>query len=142
MIIRNLAELEMSFKTLFRTAKIIIETGRIVEADVNEFKPKRTNGQNAYYWLSCGWVSDCLNDAGLTYGEYKLPYNKNIVHDIQKHLFGVETTTKMKKDEFCEYIDKVTCLWQDKTKGAYQPKELPLSYLERKGYDLDYIYRN
>lgn len=141
MIIRQSSELEQAFKTLYRTAKIMIECGKEVFADVSEYKKKRSSQANAYYWLSNGWVAECLNDAGCTYGEFEIPFTPEIVHDIQKKLFGIKTTTKMTKDEFCDYIYRITAFWQDKTKGEYQPHELPLSYFEKRGYDLEYNLR-
>ena len=114
----------------------MLQYGKKVNVEVTEHKAKRTNEQNNYYWLFNSQLSDFLNDAGLTYGEYSIPYTSEIVHDINKKLFGVKTTTKMSVGEFCEYMNKLLFFWQDKTAGEFQMSELPANYLERKGYQI------
>jgi hypothetical protein len=108
--------------------------GKEIEVEVKEYKRKRSNQQNAYYWLCNGWVRDCLNGAGLTYGEFKLPYTADLIHEINKKIFGKETTTKMNIGEFCDYMTQVIAFWIEKTCGALEIPELPDSYLERYGY--------
>lgn len=137
MKISTLAELKPVFRNLYDTAKIMLENGKEVVAEVNEFKRKRTNEQNAYYFLLNNEVAKFLNEAGLTYGEFGLPYNKDIVHEIQKKVFGIETTTKMNIQEFCDYETQVIHFWQERTHGEWRPTELPESYLIKKGYDLE-----
>lgn len=130
-------ELNPIFKSLYNTAKILLENGKEVLAEVSEFKYKRTNAQNSYYWELNKQIAEFLDKAGLKYGEYKLPYNKDIIHGIQKQVFGIDTTTSMTKEEFCEYETRVICFWQEKTKGEWLPEELPESYLIKKGYDFE-----
>lgn len=137
MKISTLAELKPVFRNLYDTAKIMLENGKEVSAEVSEFRHKRTNAQNAYYFLLCNEVCQFLNDCGLSYGEFNLPYNKDIIHEIQKKVFGIDTTTKMTISEFCEYETKVIHFWQERTHGEWQPSELPESYLIKKGYDLE-----
>lgn len=138
MRIKSRNELKPCFRTLYHTAELLIDNGLEVSAEVAEFKPKRTNAQNAYYFLINNEVAKFLNESGLTYGEYELPYNKDIIHAIQKKLYGVETTTKMSIKEFCDYETQVIAFWQNKTRGQWQPSELPESYLIKKGYNLEY----
>lgn len=141
MKISSSKELNPVFRSLYETAKILLDNGKEVLAEVKEFKPKRTNEQNAYYFLINNEVAEFLNDAGLTYGEFNLPYSKDIVHEIQKKVFGIETTTKLSIKEFCDYETKVIHFWQERTHGNWQPTELPESYLIKKGYDLEYNLR-
>lgn len=141
MKIRNVTELKPIFRSLYDTAKILLDNGKEVVAEVSEFKPKRTNAQNSYYFLLNNEVANFLNDSGLTYGEFNLPYNKDIIHEIQKKVFGIETTTKMTVKEFCDYETQVIHFWQERTHGEWQPSETPEIYLIRKGYDLEYNLR-
>lgn len=115
-----------------------IPQGKKLKIEISEFKENRSNAQNRYYFMFNTWVSDFLNDAGCTYGEYNIPYNKNIVHDINKKLFGYDTTTKMNVQEFCDYIEKIAGFWIEKTNGAFEVPELPESYLEKQGYTKEY----
>ena len=137
MKISTLAELKPVFRNLYDTVKIMLENGKEVVAEVQEFKKKRTNEQNAYYFLLNNEVAKFLNDCGLTYGEFNLPYNKDIIHEIQKKVFGVETTTKLNIQEFCDFETQVIHFWQERTHGEWRPSELPESYLIKKGYDLE-----
>lgn len=137
MKISTLAELKPVFRNLYDTAKIMLENGKEVVVEVQEFKKKRTNEQNAYYFLLNNEVAKFLNDCGLTYGEFNLPYNKDIIHEIQKKVFGVETTTKLNIQEFCDFETQVIHFWQERTHGEWRPTELPESYLIKKGYDLE-----
>ena len=141
MRISNKKELNPVFRALYDQAGLLLDYGKEVVLELSEFKPKRNNEQNAYYWLFNSWVANFLNEAGLTYGEYEIPYTSEIIHDIQKKLFGVKTTTKMTAGEFCDYITKVMLFWQERTHGEFQVPELPLSYLSKKGYDLEYNLR-
>lgn len=122
------------FKMLWDNATVLLDAGKAVDVTVAEHKVKRTNQQNAYYWLFNGELAKFLDEAGLSYGEYKLPYTGELVHEINKSLFGVSTTTKMKKDEFCEYMTKLMSFWTEKTAGQFIMSESPYGYLEKVGY--------
>lgn len=137
MIIRSKKELDQAFKLAENQAYLMLDSGKTVSLEVGEFKKKRTNEANAYYWLFNSWVAEFLNDSGLSYGEHSIPYTGELIHEIQKKLFGIITTTKMSVSEFCQYINRITVFWQEKTCGEFTPKELPISYLERKGYDFE-----
>lgn len=117
----------------FHHAKDILENSKCVDVVVKH--KKRSNAQNDYYWVLCTNIASFLTDAGCNYGEFKLPYTAELVHEINKSLFGVETTTKMDIKEFCDYTTKITSFWQDKTKNAWFPPELPTSYLLSHGYN-------
>lgn len=137
MYIGNLNTLNQTFRALYNQAEIILKAGGTVDVEVAKHKNKRTNEQNAYYWLFNGQLAEFLNNAGLTYGEYKIPYTAEIIHDIQKTLYGVKTTTKLSIGEFCEYMNKLLLFWQEKTGGEFAMSELPANYLERKGYQIN-----
>lgn len=104
-----------------------------IDIEVKEHRTKRTSAQNNFYWLNVSDISDVLNDGGCAYGEFNLPYTAELVHDINKIVFGVKTTTRMTVHDFCTYMDKMTSFWIEKTNGAFQPKEVACSYLERTG---------
>ena len=119
----------------------MLSAGKEVNVEVTEFKNKRSSDANAYYWLLNGWIAECLNDAGCTYGEFNIPYNAELIHEVNKTIWGLKTTTKMVIHEFCDYTTKVTQFWQERTQGEFMPKELPESYLIKTGYDLEYKLR-
>lgn len=104
-----------------------------VDVTVADHKQRRTTEQNRFYWANVGDIADVLNDAGLTYGEWCLPYTAEILHEINKKIFGVSSTAKLSKVEFCEFIDKLQAFWIDRTNGYYMPRETAYSYLERTG---------
>lgn len=104
-----------------------------VDIEIKEHKPKRTIQQNSFYWLNCTDIAKFLTEAGSTYSEYELDYTSEIIHEINKKKFGVSTTTKLSKQDFCEYMTKMFAFWIEKTNGFWQPKESPYSYLERTG---------
>lgn len=114
----------------------MLNSGKKILVEVSEKKNKRSNEQNNYYWLFNGQLADFLNNAGLRYGEHNIPYTSDLLHSINKQLFGVRTTTKMSVGEFCEYMNKLLLFWQEKTCGEFQMSELPANYLERKGYTI------
>ena len=134
-------DLKPVFRALYEQASIMLNAGKIINVEVEEFKNKRNNEQNSYYWLLNGWVAECLNDAGCSYGDFNIPYTAELIHEINKKIFGLKTTTKMDIHEFCEYTTKITQFWQERTQGEFLPKELPTQYLIRKGYDLEYNLR-
>lgn len=134
MYIGSLEQLKPTFRAVYNQAEIMLQAGKKITLEVAEKKNKRTNEQNAYYWLFNGELSSFLNDSGLSYGEHQIPYTGELIHEINKKLFGVKTTTKMSISEFCEYMNKLLLFWQQKTQGEFQMSELPANYLERKGY--------
>ena len=117
----------------FNHAKNLLQKNKSVEVDVKN--KKRTNDQNAYYWILCTNIADFLTESGCTYGEFNLPYTSELVHEVNKCLFGIETTTKMDVKDFCDYTTKITSFWQERTNGMWYPPELPTSYLIAHGYD-------
>jgi hypothetical protein len=141
MKISSKAELKPVFRAMYEQAEALLACEKQVLIEVSEFKPKRSNEQNAYYWLYNAELANFFNDVGLSYGEFEIPYTSEIIHDIQKKLFGVKTTTKMKTGEFCEYIHRLQSFWSEKTNGEFMMSELPESYLIRKGFDLEYNLR-
>lgn len=117
-------------------AKAMIISGKKVEIEVSEYKPKRSNAQNSYYWIFNNEVAKFLNDSGLSYGEHNIPYDKDIIHKINKVIFSRDTTTKMSIGEFCEYMTKIIIWWTEKTNGMFSMPELPDEFLRKKGYEI------
>lgn len=134
MYISQISQLKPSFRALYNQAEMMLNNGKKILVEVAEKKEKRSNEQNNYYWLFNGQLADFLNDSGLSYGEFNIPYSADIIHDINKTLFGVKTTTKLSIGDFCQYMNKLLIFWQEKTNGEFQMSELPANYLERKGY--------
>lgn len=136
MYISRIEQLKPTFRALYDQAEIMLNNGKKITVEVAEKKNKRSNEQNNYYWLFNSELAKFLDEAGLTYGEFKIPYTSEIVHDVNKKLFGVKTTTKLSVGEFCEYMNKLLLFWQERTAGEFQMSELPANYLERKGYQI------
>lgn len=127
-------QLKPTFRALYTQAEIMLNANKKIVIELQEKKQKRSNEQNAYYWLFNGQLASFLNDSGLSYGEHQIPYTGELIHEINKKLFGIKTTTKMKTGDFCEYMNKLLLFWQEKTNGEFAVNELPANYLERKGY--------
>lgn len=131
----DIKNLNSIFRAEYERAKIILQGCSCgIDIEVKKHERKRSNEQNNYYWLFNGQLADFLNDSGLSYGEFNIPYSADIIHDINKTLFGVKTTTKLSIGDFCQYMNKLLIFWQEKTNGEFQMSELPANYLERKGY--------
>lgn len=139
MYIASFEQLDYVFKCLREQAVLLLANGKKVDAEVKAHRHLRSKEQNSYYWLICGEIADFLDEAGLTYGEHKIPYTGELIHEINKKLFGVKTTTKLSIGEFCQYMTKVIFFWQEKTAGEFAPSQLPAQYLERRGYTEDYM---
>ena len=136
MYISRIEQLKPTFRALYDQAEIMLNNGKKITVEVSEKKNKRSSEQNNYYWLFNSELAKFLDEAGLTYGEFELPYTSEIVHDINKKLFDVKTTTKLSVGEFCEYMNKLLLFWQQRTAGEFRMSELPANYLERKGYPI------
>lgn len=139
MLIVNLNQLDETLNLIRNQAILLLKNSKKVLIEVKEHKNRRSAEQNNYYWLICGEIAEFLNDAGLSYGEFKIPYRGELIHDINKTIFGVKTTTKLDVKEFCNYMTRVILFWQEKTNGEFAPSELPAVYLERKGYTAEYM---
>ena len=137
MYISTLTQLKPTFRALYNQAEIMLQNSKHgIDIEVKKHEHKRSNAANNYYWLFCGQLAAFLTDSGLTYGEHQIPYTSELIHEINKKLFSVKTTTKLSVGEFCEYMNKLLLFWQEKTAGEFQMSELPANYLERKGYTI------
>lgn len=105
-----------------------------VDVELSEHKHRRSTAQNAFYWSNMTDVAVVLNEAGCGYGEYRIPYTAEVVHEINKTIFGQKTTTKMAVAEFSAYMTAVFDFWIERTRGFFVPKESAESYLDRSGY--------
>lgn len=97
-----------------------------VSIKILPYKDTRTNNQNNYYWLVCGSIKDCLNNAGVYFKKIKynnqnfnVEWDADSVHETNKLIFGVKTTASMTRGEFSQYMEKVFNLWIEKTKGNW-----------------------
>lgn len=137
MYIKDKTELRDKFTILYRQAEHMIEGGSI-DVEVKKHEHNRSNAQNSFYHLICGEVAKFLDEAGLTYGEYNTKYTGTLIHEINKSIFGLSTTTKMKVSEFCDFMTQVIQYWQEKTNYYWMPSELPMIYLKLRGYTEEY----
>ena len=127
MIVKTLKELSEAIDKLYNRAKELLQYGAII-IEVDTYKPSRSKDQNDYYYRLCGEISSFLISAGLT------SYTKTKVHDINKEQFNIDSTKDLSKEDFCDYITKVTEFWQEATNNFWQPSENPRVYLKRRGY--------
>lgn len=140
MYCKDLTQIKDVFRLQYERAKsLLLSCKNGIDVEVVEHKHKRTNEQNAYYWLFNNHVAEFLNGAGLGYGKHNIPYNKDLIHYINKRIFGVDTTTKMSIQEFCEYMTKLIIFWTEETNGHFEMPELPEEYLAKKGYTKEYM---
>lgn len=139
MFVRELNQLDNALELLTNQATLLLKQGKKILIEIKEHKQIRSREQNNYYHLICGEIAEVLDNAGLRYGEYSIPYTGELIHDINKKLFGVKTTTQLNISEFCRYMTRVIIFWQDKTNGEFSPSELPASWLEKKGYTKEYM---
>ena len=104
-----------------------------IDVEIAEHKNRRSTVQNAFYWANMTDVATVLNEAGCRYGDYAIPYTAELVHEINKTIFGHKTTTRMATSEFAEYMTAVFDFWIERTRGFFVPKESAENYLERTG---------
>ena len=133
MYIRDKKHFDSCFPQIRNAILSLIAQNKSVDVEVKEHKHRRTIEQNNYYWLFNKELADFLNDSGCRYGEYNLPYNKDLVHMINKQVFGVETTTKMSITEFGDYITRLFVFWGERTNNCFEMSETPAAYLEKRG---------
>lgn len=93
---------------------------------------KRNLAQNNFYWLNCSDLAQFFNDAGLLLDNCYL-YTAETIHDFNKQIFGVKTTTKMTVSEFSDYMNRIFEYWRNKTRNFWHEKESINGYLERTG---------
>lgn len=127
MIIRRLKDLSWSFNRLYEEARDLLQHGPII-INISMYTPNRSKDQNDYYHRMCGEISDFLISSGLD------GFTKERVHDINKREFNVESTKDLSREDFCDYITKVTSFWQEQTDNFWIPSENPKVYLKRRGY--------
>lgn len=90
-----------------------------VEIDIKKVFRKRTCQQNRFYWLNINLITEQVNDLGNDY----LPED---IHELHKWRFlrksitikgntyqSMGSTTKMNKQEFGEFLDKIQLFWNE-----------------------------
>jgi hypothetical protein len=127
MIVKTIKELSAVMDKLYSRARELLQYGAII-IEIDSYKPNRSKDQNDYYYRLCGEISEFLMSAGLR------GYTKKKVHDINKEQFNIDSTKDLSKEDFCDYITKVTEFWQEATKNFWQPSENPRVFLKRRGY--------
>lgn len=133
MFIGNKTYLKNVFRLAYEQAEALLSTGKAVDVSVSEHKTKRSSAQNRFYFKLNQELAKFFNEHGLSYGEFSIPYTTELCHEINKKLFGISTTTKMNKQDFCDYMTQILSYWIEKTCGEFEFEETPYSYLERTG---------
>lgn len=133
MYIGNKAYIKNVFRLAYEQADALLSSGKTVDVSVSEHKTKRSSAQNRFYFKVNEELARFFNNAGLTYGDFNLPYTTELCHEINKKIFGISTTTRMSKEDFCDYMTKILSYWIEKTNGQFEFEETPYSYLERTG---------
>lgn len=136
MFAKTKEQLHREMPAFIKTCEGMIENSKDgIDIDVEKHKKKRNTLQNSFMWVNLNNIADFLNDSGLSYEvmNVELPFNKDIIHEINAKVFGVKTTTKMTVTEFCEYMDKMFYFWQERTEFEWIPLESTRGYLERTG---------
>ena len=100
MYIGNKAYIKNVFRLAYEQAEALLSDGKSVDVSVSEHKTKRSSAQNRFYFKVNQELAKFFNEAGLTYGDFQLPYTTELCHEINKKLFGISTTTKMEKQEY------------------------------------------
>lgn len=138
MLVQKLEELPTALNNIQNQARLLLENKKPVLLEVKAHAPKRSLEQNAFYWMFMQELSRFLNDAGCSfiYEGHKLPYTPDILHEINKQLFGVKSTARMTVKEFCDHINNLLAFWQEKTNGEFNLPEPPETYLKMKGYQV------
>ena len=123
-------QIDQVFNFLKKRAYILSENGTKLTLELAEFKNKRTKAQNDFYWVTCESVAKFLRRACPSY----ITYTKDLIHDLNKKKFDIDTTTGLSIKEFCEYMNEVIEYWIDKTGKNWTPEESPEEYLKNRGY--------
>lgn len=135
MIIANKQDITAALYKIMEDGNKAVAAGKKLKLEISEFKETRSTAQNAWYWLFCSAVAKFLDDAGLTYGEYALPYTGELIHSIHKKVLGLKTTTNLSKDAFSEMCVRLEVFWSEKTSGEFIMPEPPVQYLAMKGFE-------
>lgn len=98
-----------------------LQNGVIYEVDVKNFN-MRTAKQNRALHLYCKFIAEDLNSKGLYISNILkvdtswTPENvkENIFKPVMKNLYKINSTTKLKKDEFNNIIDAITLAFAKK----------------------------
>lgn len=132
MIIKDNMQLQEYLPKLKILCIKMLETTKYgIKLSVEKFKPKRTCDQNSFYWLNCGDIAKFLTNAGcfIVKMGYKCKWKKDDVHDVNKERFNVDSTSKLSKKEFIEYMEGMFAFWQEKTDYEWEPLDSSLVYL-------------
>ena len=92
-----------------------MKEGRLVEVELRPL-PRRSDQQNRYYWgVVVALITEQLQELGhevnaeLTHEFLKSKFNAKPLCNAEGELIGEigETTTKLNKSDFIEYLDKI-----------------------------------
>lgn len=113
---------------IYEKALLAINAGKELSFEISEYKDRRSMEQNSFYWTVCADIAKFFNEAGIKFKKieynkqmFDVEWNSDAIHMINKIVFGLNTTTKLNKQEFADYMDKLFNLWLEKTKGQWLP---------------------
>jgi hypothetical protein len=136
MFIRNKEALKRELPNITRSCQGLLDNSKNgIDINYKKHTTKRSNLQNAFYFINCKSIADFLNDAGCVFKVQGMDlfYTSDIIHEINKKRFEINTTTKLTVGEFCEYMEKMFAFWQERTRYEWIPLESTMSYIERTG---------
>lgn len=115
----------------------ILMSGKFVDISCAVARDKRTSQQNKYLFELYTHLVDFYNDTGFVIDEIDKNVKfitKDFLHEYLKARFDVKTTTKMSKEKFSEYVDKIQSEWITQSHGEYE-YFIPTVDILKSGYD-------
>ena len=111
-----------------------------VVVEIKKKTLRRTTDQNSFYWVCVNNLQQFLYESGVTYNAMgqELEYTADTLHEINKSVFSVDSTAKLDIKAFCEFMDKMFAFWIEKTQGNWMPPESTRSWLDKKGYKVNW----
>lgn len=123
MLVKNADDVEAITKSIIFQLEAS-KDGIVV--DIKENKETRGSRQNAFYWVIVNDISRFMIGAGAYYELHgvRLEYHKDTIHDINKAMGSIDSTTKLTVKEFIEYMDSMTAFWVERTNKLWRPKDV------------------
>ena len=120
MKITNKKELDAIYNQILIVLTIEKRPVTIIGFVDNDDSLMRSTEQNDLYWKFNTAIAEFLNSSGVGYGPYHLPYTKERIHNINKAVFDIDTTTAMTIKEFSAYMDQLNIFWRERTNYNFE----------------------
>src|SRR5574343_323449 len=107
--------LDLSKMLQFHEAMKYLQRSRDKIIEIKEYKPKRTNLQNRYYWAIINFISSETGNDRISLHEY---FKSQFLMKIGDYVFNQKidyniSTTELNTKEFTEYIEKISVFISD-----------------------------